>query len=76
MKRLIRGPWFAALCAAMAAVCENIYRIVDWYQERLNLPHRNRKNCSHPNVYEQRDPEKYWADRKIATAPPGLPAAA
>jgi hypothetical protein len=25
MKRLVRGPWFAALCAAMAAACENIH---------------------------------------------------
>lgn len=70
MRRLVRGPWFAALCAAMAAACENIHRIVDRYQERLNLPHRNRENRSHPAVHEQRDPEKYWADRKVTTAPP------
>lgn len=76
MKRLVRGPWFAALCAAMAAACENIHRIVDWYQERLNLAHRNRKNRSHLAVYEQRDPAKYWADLKITTAPSDIPAAA
>ncbi|MBA8992153.1 hypothetical protein FHW23_003441 [Curtobacterium pusillum] len=76
MKRLVRGPWFAALCAAMAAACENISRIVDWYQERLELAHRNRKNRSHPAVYKQRDSAKYWADRRASTAPPDIPAAA
>jgi hypothetical protein len=45
-------------------------------QERLNLAHRNRKNRSHPAVYEQRDSAKYWADRKVTTPPPDLPAAA
>jgi hypothetical protein len=76
MKRLVRGPWFAALCAAMAAARENKHRIGDWYQERLNLAHRNRKNRSHPAVQEQRDSATYWADREVTTALPDIPAAA
>lgn len=66
MQRLVRGPWFAALCAAMAAACENIDRIVDWYQERLGLPHRNQKNRSHPSVYKIRNSEEYRASRRRA----------
>jgi hypothetical protein len=57
----------------MAAAAENISRIKDWYQERLELAHRNRnrnrnrKNRSHPAIYKERDSMKYRSEGGAAT---------